>query len=391
MMKRYLEKMVSVLKTDGIVAGSVKIAKGLWATVKYSASADVLFISSGAVGSSWMYRVRNVSEELGINGISSSITIQENIWLDRYAGKFKIFIFHKVSVNDNVRKLIAEIKAQKKEMIFETDDLVFDYEKFKNQDFFKNLGEAEKKFYESLGKGEILGDPYLTTCTTTTSFLAEKLRECGKQVFIVPNKISKKDLKIADKIINYRREVRDTVRIGYFSGTLSHDRDFATVHDVMVKIMEKYPMVELYLVGPLSGVGFSDELNKFRDRIKKLPFASREKHFMNIASVDINIAPLEDNPFCEAKSELKFFEAGIVRIPTVAFDNSTYREAIKDGEDGFVAKDSNEWFEKLEKLIVDKDFREIMGDNARKKAIEKYSTLHRKNEEYYAYLKSRIK
>ena len=74
--------------------------------------------------------------------------------------------------------------------------------------------------------------------------------------------------------------------------------------------------------------------------MKKHPFASWEKHLENIAGVDINIAPLEiGNPFCESKSELKFIEAGIVGVPTVAAATQTFREAIEDGVDGFVAGD----------------------------------------------------
>ena len=37
------------------------------------------------------------------------------------------------------------------------------------------------------------------------------------------------------------------------------------------------------------------------------------------ARFDINLAPLEvGNPFCEAKSQLKFFEAGLVNCTTIA-------------------------------------------------------------------------
>lgn len=388
-MERYVEKIFSVIKTDGLVPGALKIAKGLWAVIRYARPADVLFISSGAVGDSWRFRVSNVAEELRLHGISASITVQENIWLDKYAKNFKVFIFHRVTEIKEIKKLVEEIKSLEKEIIFETDDLIFDYEYFKNHEFFKNLGENTKKFYEDLGKGEILADPYVKTCTTTTSFLADKLREFGKHVIVVPNRLSMKDLEIAKEILRNRKDLHDSVRIGYFSGTMSHDRDFATIHEVLVKIMEKYPIVELFLVGH---IGFSDELNKFRSRISKIPHVPRKKHFENIANVDINIVPLEvGDPFCEAKSELKFFEAGILRIPTVAASVRTFCEAIEDGIDGFVANNQDEWFEKLEKLISDKDFREQMGSRAREKAINNYSTENSNNEKYYEYLQNRIK
>lgn len=87
--------------------------------------------------------------------------------------------------------------------------------------------------------------------------------------------------------------------------------------------MEKNPNVELFLVGPLDVE--SDFVRKFRDRIRQLPYVPREKHFENIAQVDINLVPLElGNSFCEAKSELKFIEA--VANP---FKNNTLIQFLK--------------------------------------------------------------
>jgi glycosyltransferase involved in cell wall biosynthesis len=169
---------------------------------------------------------------------------------------------------------------------------------------------------------------------------------------------------------------------------LSHNKDFGTVADALMQVMERNENVELFLVGPLD---IEHKLNKFKDRIKQFPYVSREKHFGNVASVDINLAPLEtDNPFCESKSELKFFEAGIVSVPTVAVANRTFSEAIEDGVDGFVAKGTQQWVEKLEKLVSNKDLRISMGEKAREKALAKYTTQNARNEEYYEYLKSKI-
>ena len=219
--------------------------------------------------------------------------------------------------------------------------------------------------------------------------MAEKLREHNKQVFIVLNKLSRNDLRIAEKINSKIKNNSEIIRIGYFSGALAHNKDFATVTKVLMRIMEKYKNTELFLAGPLN---IESELNKFSKRIKQMPYVSREKHFANIASVDINITPLEMNsPFCEAKSELKFFEAGIVKVPTVAAATQTFKEAIEDSVDGFVANGEEECFEKLEKLIVDENLRKDIGEKAYQKAIEKYSVEKSNNEEYYAYLKNKLK
>lgn len=368
---------------------------------------DILFITGG-VGDSALYRCHHTAEELEIHGFRCSITVQDNPFLRSYADKFKIFIFHRVLYTPSVEKLISKIKSQNRHIIFETDDLVFDPKYIKHMDYFTQMNMFEKKLYENGVGGEILKDPYVKTCVTTTSYLADKLKDFSKKVFISKNKLSNKDLETADVILSERKRVEESrkikcdhvmmgsftnvqddsmIKIGYFSGTLSHNKDFATITDALTQIMEKYPQAELFLAGPLD---IENKLNKFKNRIKQFPRVSREKYFANMASVDINLAPLElNNPFCEAKSELKFFEAGIVGIPTVAVANRTFSEAITDGLDGFLAHNT-EWAGKLEKLILDGNLRREMGQKARKKSMRDYTNKNSRNEEYYNYLKSRI-
>ena len=89
------------------------------------------------------------------------------------------------------------------------------------------------------------------------------------------------------------------------------------------------------MAGPLE---IGTEFDKYQSRIKRMAYVPRRENYRNIAGVDINLAPLEiGNPFCESKSELKFFEAGLLGVPTVATATRTFCEAISDGKDGFVA------------------------------------------------------
>lgn len=381
-------KAWKTLQRDGILSGGKRILAAFFALFRFVGKGDILFITGG-VGDSARYRAYHVAEELELNGFKCSITVQDNPLLPKYAAKFSVFIFHRVLFTPSVQKLIENIKKQNKEIIFETDDLVYDPKFVVLMDTFKYMNIFERKLYENGVGGEILDDPYVKVCTTTTDFLAEKLREHDKKVFIVPNKLCKKDVEVAEKNRNSKFEIRNSVKIGYFSGTLSHNKDFATVTDALMQILEKHENVELFLVGPLDT---DNKLNKYKDRIKQLPYVPREKHFGNVASVDINIAPLEiGNPFCESKSELKFFEAGIVSVPSVCAATDPYKKAIEDGVDGFVANGTQEWVEKLGRLIQDSELRQRMGEKAREKALKKYTTEGAKNEEYYEYLKAKIK
>ncbi len=382
-------KAVSTLKREGLVLGGRRVAKSFLAMFGRVRPGDVLFVTGG-VGDSARYRTGHVAEELAIHGFKCSVTIQDNPLLATYADKFSVFIFHRVIFTPSVAKLIKRIKQQNKEIIFETDDLVFDAKYLAHMDYFKQMNNLERKLYQNGVGGEILRDPYVKVCTVTTNFLADKLREYGKKVFIIPNKLSRDDVENADRILSERKSRNDgKVRIGYFSGTISHNKDFASVTPALLEIMGKYDNVELFLVGPLD---IESSLNTYKDRVKQFPYVPRRKHFENVASVDINIAPLEaDNPFCESKSELKFFEAGIVKVPTVASSTQTFREAIRDGEDGFVAKDTQEWIEKLSRLIENKELREAVGEKARETALLRYTNRSSGNGEYYEYLRGKMK
>jgi glycosyltransferase involved in cell wall biosynthesis len=388
-------KAWSVLGRDGLVRGGVRIVSSGLALFRRVRPGDILFVTGG-VGDSARYRCDHVAEELRLHGFRVSVTVQDNLFLASYVGQFSVFIFHRTMLTPSVARLIARIKEQKKEIIFETDDLTFDADLFKTTDAYAQMNALERKLYEHGLGGEILADPYVTVATTTTAFLADRLREKGKQVFIVPNKLSEEDIETVDHIRKSKiparpagGENRKSCTLAYFSGSASHDRDFATVTGPLLAIMEKYQDVMLAIYGPLV---LDMRFEPFHDRIVREPYASRKHHFANIAQADINLAPLVmGDPFCESKSELKFFEAGICGVPTVASATRTFREAITDGVDGFACASSEEWMVKLDKLITDPEFRKSMGEKARETALAKYVTTGAGNEEYHEFLRKKLK
>ena len=80
---------------------------------------------------------------------------------------------------------------------------------------------------------------------------------------------------------------------------------------------------------------------RFGERVIQQPFVPYLKLLELTSQFDVNLAPLvRDDPFCEAKSELKIFEAGVVAVPTIASATRSYAHAIDDGVDGFLVHDS---------------------------------------------------
>ena len=84
-----------------------------------------------------------------------------------------------------------------------------------------------------------------------------------------------------------------------------------------------------------------------------------------VARLDVHLAPLEvGNPFCEAKSELKFYDAALVNVPIVASPTGPFRRAIDHGKTGFLATSGDDWYLYLKKLVQDPALREQLGRNA---------------------------
>ncbi len=379
-------KAFQAIRNDGLFHGGKRVCKGFFTIFRRVHPGDILIITGG-IGDSARYRADHQAEELRMQGFRVSTTLQDNPFLSRYHRKFNVFVFHRVLYTSTVKHLIESIKKDRKTIVFDTDDLVFDKKYLMFMDYYAQKNALGKKLYENGVGGEILADPYVKVCTTTTAFLAEKLREKRKTVYVVPNKLSQNDLQWVDAILAKKQEKKPDglIRIGYFSGTHSHNKDFATITDALIVLLRRYKKVQLCLAGPLD---IDPRLSsEFKDRIFRIPFTSRSKYFKLLSNIDINLAPLErGNPFCEAKSELKFFEPGILCIPTVAVRNKTFSEVIEDGVNGFLAGNISEWINKIEMLIQSKLLREKMGYRARKISLENYSTPAARNNEYYAYL-----
>lgn len=373
------------LRREGLFRGGRRVFVAASALFRRVRPGDILFVSGG-VGDSARYRCDHVAEEFARKGYKTSVTVQDNPFLLSYAEQFSVFVFHRVLYTGQAKKLFERLKELNKEIIFETDDLVYDPRFLVHMDYFQKMNSLERKLYEHGVGGEMLDDAYVKVATTTTSFLAEKLRALGKQVFIVPNKLSAHDVVLAEAAWEHRGAGHEgIVRVGYLSGTPSHNKDFATLTDALVRLFQSFPQMRLVLTGPIDT---DSALSLYESQIERVPLIPREKFFGHVATLDINLAPLElDNPFCESKSELKFFEAGIVGVPTVAVANRTFREAIEDGVDGYVASGTEEWVEKLGKLISDKEARIAMGEKARQTVLTRYTTGSSWNEEYGAYIK----
>lgn len=374
--KHLAERTVETVKNEGITSFGKKTVNYIKlrtvARSKYQcAYGDVLFINGCTLPHPSRYRVDHQIEQLMASGMYAEKVFYENLSLDllKY---FRCFVFFRCPVTDTVKEFIKIAKENNKVVFFDIDDLVIDQKYTDTIKFVKNMKPEDKKLYDD---GVIRMQETLKMCDyaiTTTERLQKELQNYIKEVYINRNVASERMAELSTKAYK-QREKHDDIVIGYLSGSITHNPDMELIKPTIIKLMKKYDNVKLKLVGEID---IPEDLKEFKDRIIFAPFMDWEHLPKVIASLDINLAPLEESIFNEAKSENKWVEAALCHVVTVASDVGAFNKMIKNNEDGFLCKNEKDWEEVLTKLIEDKNLREKVAENAYNRVITNNITTY---------------
>ncbi|MEG1069108.1 MAG: glycosyltransferase family 4 protein [Ruthenibacterium sp.] len=201
-------------------------------------------------------------------------------------------------------------------------------------------------------------------CAPTATLLREMRAVCPKGR-VIPNCFSADELAAAEAASRGGKPNDGFVRIGYASGTRTHQQDFSVAYPALCAILQRFPKVKFVCYSDTFGVEEFPEFAALHAQIEvrqSVPFAAL---MAEIARYDIAIAPLRaENTFCACKSEIKWMEAALVRVPVVASPTPPYQNAIANGVTGFLAEDTAAWTDKLTQLVESAALRKKMGEAA---------------------------
>jgi glycosyltransferase involved in cell wall biosynthesis len=280
-----------------------------------------------------------------------------------------LVIFYRVPAFEGVLDMIHEANRLGLRTIWEVDDLIFDRDILEAS---RTLAELDGETFRGLLNGAILYSDAMLACdegiASTQGLAVEMLNAGVPHVTLVENALDQETLFYAKNIV--RRTKDESIRIVYGSGTNTHNVDFSEAADAVLSCMRKYPEVKFCLIGLLD---LPWEFEQFESRIERIPYCSYNEYLGHLAGCDISIAPLEDYVFNEAKSNIKFLEAAIVKVPSVCSPRSAFSEAISDGENAFLCDTDQAWESALSKLIESQQLRESMGLRAFDSVVDKYS------------------
>ncbi|HXT81774.1 MAG TPA: glycosyltransferase [Acetobacteraceae bacterium] len=223
-------------------------------------------------------------------------------------------------------------------------------------------------------------------CFATTEELAFHMRLAGQVTYVLPNGFDQASHDLSRRAARQWRKNRpdNFIRIGYAGGSRTHQRDFGLVIEAVAKLLRENGLCRLVLFRepsgdvPLIDVEEYSALAGLEDRIEWRPLQKLPTLPLEMARFDINMAPLEyDNPFCDAKSELKFFEAALVDVPTIASPTGPFRRAIDHGRSGFLAANAQDWYVYLKQLADDPALRARIAHAAYHVSLARFGPMQR--------------
>ena len=366
-MNRLLGKVTNTLKNEGIenlnrkAFNYIKNKRIENKVKKEQKFCDVLFIDGcgEALPHPARYRVTHQREQLDYYNISSNEVFYKHLSVDMIR-LYRAFVFFRCPITNEIEKFICLAKKLNKKVFYDIDDLVIDTSYTDMIPYLKNMSNEEKKMYDEnvFNMGKLL--KMCDAAITSTSHMKMELEKYVPEVFVNRNTASEQMERLSEKVLK-QKKIKSTIDIGYFSGSITHNDDFEMIFPVLLKLMAKYTNLRLHLVGELD---IPEVLQQFGKRIIIHSFIDWKELPKLISDVDINLAPLRNTLFNKAKSENKWVEAALVKVPTVASDVGAFKEMIVQGQTGVLCNSEKAWENALIDLIENRNKRIIIGEKA---------------------------
>ena len=320
------------------------------------------------------YRVLNKAEQLRKHGFAVKVVNLSDFQLSMAQNASHIIIYRS-PISPELLRLCHLAKEYGKPVFFDIDDLVFDTVYTDQLSYTQGLNSVEKGNYDA---GVRNYGYMLENCDgaiTSTNQLQEELYKYQSKVLLNRNLASDDLIAISSQYIKDYSQTSDIVKIGYFSGSISHNENFELIKPAIKQLLTKYSNVQLHIVGILD---IPQDMKPFENQIVTHDYVDWDKLPALISEVDINLAPLVDSIFNRAKSEIKWIEAALVKVPTVASNIGAFSDAVVDGETGLLATD-DQWFDKLEAMVLSPELRQKIADAAYRAVLEN-CTLSKKDD-----------
>ena len=200
-------------------------------------------------------------------------------------------------------------------------------------------------------------------------YLADYARNYNGNIDIIPTTIDMNKYQLGKE-----KEFVEPYCIGW-SGSFSTIQHFELVIPALKDLKKKYrDKIYFKVIG--------DENYECKDLNLTGIKWDLKNEINELSEIDIGIMPLPDDEWSRGKCGLKGLQYMSLGIPTIMSPVGINKEIITDGQNGFLARNKNEWIDKISFLIEQPDNLSKIGIQGQKTIMEKYSVKANK----YTYL-----
>ena len=320
----------------------------------------VLF-ASGIDGFCHRYNVLHWAEQLATQGIASTALAHTDARLAAALLTHDLLVLYRVPDGAWVRHLLARAAALGRPTVFAIDDLVVEPTVTDVPLLRRRDADEQRLWHEGVARYRRT----LEACdafVATTQPIAAVGRTLGKPTHLHRCGVSTPELTLGSAA----RAAAPTgapTRLGFFSGTATHDDDLATIAPVLAETLAAHPAVELLIVGP---VALPSALASGGVRVVRHPLVPWTELPALIATCTASLVPLDwGHPFVAAKGAVKYLEAASVGVPVIASPTDAFRDAVRDGATGWLAADAAAWRTALATVLAHPERAAHVGATAR--------------------------
>jgi hypothetical protein len=346
---RGLRGMLSKFKVKRVRAKVLEMTQVNTVPVKIGASKYFVLSPNDTTWVSHDYRGSNIEIALNRLGIETKL-IPNYVFLkneDLQERAHSVYFFRTDTPLDEYNKLSIDSK-----IYYDTDDLCFDKRYYTVENVAGLLATSQKNREWLLG-GSIAGQENIiinsSVGTGPTEGITKSMSEIGcPKTYLLDNVLPPWMEIQSTKFRRKSPSFGGTFDLLYASGSETHQKDFKTCWPELVQFLSKNKNATLTVLGH-SPVSHEDIPKNIAERIHFAKLVEHRNLIEFHSRFDLALAPLEINPFTEAKSALKFTHAASLGIPCLATPTEPFKRLLTGEAETLLVKNNN-WLEKLEEL-----------------------------------------
>ena len=308
-----------------------------------------VLIASGIDGFCHRYGPLHWAEQLATQGVASTVWAHGDPRLAADLESHDLLLLYRVPDGDWITHLLGRAAALDRPAVFGVDDLIVVPELDEVPPLRGRSDDERRLWHDGVAR-------YRRTLAACDALVAttEPIAEVGRALGL-PTAVHRQGVSAVERARGAAARAATPpggarVRLGYFSGTATHDADLATIADPLAAVLARHPDVELLVVGP---VALPTALASFQAQVVRRDLVAWTELPALVATCTASLVPLEwRHPFVAAKGAVKYLEAATVAVPVIASPTDAFRDAVRDGVSGWLAADPEAWEHALEAVVA---------------------------------------